>query len=76
MFIAVFIPITKPASDICKVENMDLSADIGGDNHTLTGLVRDDTYIISITASIQTLSSSPVAVEVALSQPVAQFSVL
>ena len=46
------------------------SADVSGDNHTLTGLVRVDTYTISITASIHTLSSSPVAVEVALSEPV------
>ena len=46
------------------------SADVSGDNHTLTGLVREDTYNISITATFQTLSSSPVAVEVALSEPV------
>ena len=46
------------------------SADISGDNHTLTGLVREDTYTISIIAIFQTLSSSPVTVEVTLSEAV------
>ena len=46
------------------------SADVSGDNYTLTGLVREDTYTISITTIFQTLSSSPVAVEVALGKPV------
>ena len=46
------------------------STDVSGDNHTLTGLVRKDTYTISITTTFQTLSSSPVTVEVALSEPV------
>ena len=46
------------------------NADVSGDNHILTGLVREDNYTISITASIQTLSSSPVTVEVTLSEPV------
>ena len=44
------------------------SADISGDNHTLTGLVGEDTYTISITATFQTLSSSPVTVDVTLSE--------
>ena len=46
------------------------SADVSGDNHILTGLVREDIYTISITARFQTLSSSPVTVEVTLSEPV------
>ena len=44
------------------------SADVSGDNHALTGLVREDTYNISITATFQNLSSSPVTVEVTLSE--------
>ena len=44
------------------------SADVSGDSHTLTGLVRETTYTISITATSQALSSSPVAVEVTLSE--------
>ena len=44
------------------------SADVNGDSHTLTGLVRETTYTISITATSQSLSSSPVTVEVTLSE--------
>ena len=44
------------------------SADVSGDSHTLTGLVRETTYTISITATSQSLSSSPVTVEVTLSE--------
>ena len=43
------------------------SVDVSGDSHTLTGLVRENIYTISIIAASQTLSSSqPVAVEVTL----------
>ena len=52
------------------------SADISGDNHTLTDLVREDTYTISITATFQTLSSSPVTVEVTLCEPVLCIKIL
>ena len=46
------------------------SADVSGDSHTLTGLVRETTYTISITATSQSLSSSSVTVEVTLSEAV------
>ena len=52
------------------------SADVSGDNHTLTGLVREDTYTISITATFQTLYSLPVAVEVILCEPVLSIKIL
>ena len=44
------------------------SVDVNGDSHTLTGLVREDTYTISITATSQSFTSSPVTVEVTLSE--------
>ena len=47
------------------------SEDVSGghsDSHTLTGLVKEDTYTISITATSHTLSSSPITVEVTLSE--------
>ena len=44
------------------------SADVSGDSHTLTSLVRETTYTISITAISQSLFSSPVTVEVTLSE--------
>ena len=52
------------------------SADISGDNYTLTGLVREDTYTISITATFQTLSSSPVTVDITLSELVFSIKIL
>ena len=52
------------------------SADVSGDNHTLTGLVREDTYTIFITATFQTLYSCPVAVEVILCEPVLSINIL
>ena len=42
------------------------SEDVSGghsDSHTLTGLVKEDTYTISIMATPHTLSSSPITVE-------------
>ena len=47
------------------------SEDVSGghsDNYTLTGLVKEDTYTISITATSHTLSSSPITVEITLSE--------
>ena len=47
------------------------SEDVSGehsDSHTLTGLVKEDTYTISITATSHTLSSSPITVEITLSE--------
>ena len=47
------------------------SEDVSGghsDSHTLTGLVKEDTYTISIMATFHTLSSSAIAVEVTLSE--------
>ena len=47
------------------------SEDVSGghsDSHTLTGLVKEDTYTISITATSQVFSSSPIIVEVTLSE--------
>ena len=48
------------------------SEDVSGghsDSHTLTGLVKEDTYTISIMATSHTLSSSsPITVEVTLSE--------
>ena len=46
------------------------SADVSGDSHTLTGLVRETTYTISIITTSQGFSSSPVTVEVTLSEAV------
>ena len=45
------------------------SADVSGNNHTLTGLVREATYTISIIATYPSLISSPIRVEVTLSEP-------
>ena len=40
------------------------TADVSGNNHTLTGLVREATYTISIIATSQTLATSqPITVE-------------
>ena len=47
------------------------SEDVSGghsDSHTLTGLVKEDTYNISIMATSHTLSSSPITVEITLSK--------
>ena len=47
------------------------SEDVSGghtDSHTLTGLVKEDTYTISIMATSHTLSSSPITVEITLSE--------
>ena len=47
------------------------SEDVSGghsDSHTLTGLVKEDTYTISIMATSHTLSSSPITVEITLSK--------
>ena len=47
------------------------SEDVSGghsDSHTLTGLVKEDTYTISIMATSQVFSSSPITVEVTLSE--------
>ena len=44
------------------------SADVSTSNHTLTGLMRGNTYTISITATYPSLISSSVAVEVTLSK--------
>ena len=47
------------------------SEDVSGghsDSHTLTGLVKEDTYTISVTATFHTLSSSAITVEVTLSE--------
>ena len=38
------------------------------DSYTLTGLVKEDTYTISIRATSQVFSSSPITVEVTLSE--------
>ena len=43
-------------------------ADVSGDSHTLTGLVRETTYTIFITATSQGFSSRPVTVVVTLSE--------
>ena len=46
------------------------SADVSGDNHTLTGLVREATYTISIIATYpSTLISSPITVELSEADP-------
>ena len=45
--------------------------DISGghsDSHTLTGLVKEDSYTISITATSEGLPSSPITFEVTLSE--------
>ena len=57
------------------------SEDVSGghsDSHTLTGLVKEDTYTISIMATSHTLSSSPITVEVTLSEedPLIQLLIL
>ena len=47
------------------------SEDVSGghsDSHTLTGLVKEDTYTISIMATSHALSSSPITVEITLSE--------
>ena len=47
------------------------SEDVSGehsDSHTLTGLVKEDTYTISIMATFHTLSSNPITVEITLSE--------
>ena len=57
------------------------SEDVSGghsDSHTLTGLVKEDTYTISIMATSHTLSSSPITVEITLSEedPLIQLLIL
>ena len=57
------------------------SEDVSGghsDSYTLTGLVKEDTYTISITATSQVFSSSPITVEVTLSEedPLIQLLIL
>ena len=47
------------------------SEDVSGghsDSHTLTGLAKEDTYDISIMATSHTLSSSPITVNITLSE--------
>ena len=44
------------------------STDVSGNSHTLTGLVREATYTISIIATAQSLPSNPVTVKVTLSE--------
>ena len=47
------------------------SEDVSGghsDSHTLTGLVKEDTYTISIMATSQVFSSSAITVEITLSE--------
>ena len=47
------------------------SEDVSGghsDSYILTGLVKEDTYTISIMATSHTLSSSPITVEITLSE--------
>ena len=48
------------------------------DSHTLTGLVKEDTYTISIMATSHTLSSNPITVEITLSEedPLIQLLIL
>ena len=57
------------------------SEDVSGghsDSHTLTGLVKEDTYTISIMATSHTLFSSPITVEITLSEedPLIQLLIL
>ena len=57
------------------------SEDVSGghsDSYTLTGLVKEDTYTISIMATSQVFSSSPITVELTLSEedPIIQLLIL